>query len=187
MKGLDIELSNGHFDIVSGSVFSAGGGSASLLCYEENDITYVKTDPQSGSLYEGRIVIPKDTETVKISLKRCSASVGEINTGNFKAELVGSSAEFALVTARRIILSSGKSDVVIHAAPIVAAEFKCGFGSTRILLKKSSRGYSFDTVCGAGELTINSMKMKRIYKGGVPGGIPIKVSCGLGTVEIHNN
>ncbi|MCH5211531.1 MAG: hypothetical protein J1G06_00810 [Oscillospiraceae bacterium] len=189
MKGLVLELSNGHFDIVSGSVFSAEGGEMPLLCYEENGIVHIKTDPQAGALYEGRIVIPENfkTESVRISLKRCSVSVCEINTGDFEAELSESSAEFQSVAARRIRLSSGKSNVVIYATPVIAAEFKCGFGSTKIFLNKNSRGYSFDMLCGAGALTLDSKRLERTYKGGTPGGVNIKVTCGLGTVEIHNN
>ena len=187
MKGLVLELSNGHFDIVSGSEFSIESGTMPLLCYEENGIMHIKTDPQDGALGEACIAIPKAIESVKISLKRSAASVCAINTGNFEAELTESSTEFALVTARRVRFSAGRSDTVIRAAPIVAAEFRCGFGSTKIFLNPNSRGYSYDMVCGAGSLVLNSNKLKRTYRGGTPGGIPVKVSCGLGTVEIHNN
>lgn len=189
MKGLVLQLSNGHFDIVSGSVFSAEGGEMPLLCYEENGMAYIKTDPTSEGLYNGRIVIPESlrTESVSISLKRCSASVCAINAGNFEAELSESNAEFASVTARRIRFSAGRSNTVINAAPVIAAQFNCGFGNTKIYLEKSERGYYFDTVCGAGTITLNSKKLKRTYKDGTTGGIPVNVSCGLGTVEIHNN
>lgn len=187
MKGLMIELSNGHFDIVSGSGFAVESGTMPLLCYEENGIMHIKTDPQDGALGEARIAIPKASENVRILLKRASASICAVNTGIFEAKLTESSAEFISVKARRIRLFSGKSDTVIRAEPLVAAEFRCGFGSLKIFMGKNGRGYSYDMMRGEGTIALNSNELQRTYKGGTPGGVPVQVICGLGTVEIHNN
>ena len=189
MKGISLELSNGHFDIVKGAEFAAYGGGMPLLCFEENGIMHVITNPDGGGLYDGQIVIPETArlENITIKLKCCSIMADELNAGIFELSMSESSAEFVNINARRINVSTGRSNLVMNAAPVISAEFKCGFGNVSIVLAKNKRGYFYTTECGKGQLIINSQQQKRKYSAGISGGIPIYVQCGLGTVDIRNN
>lgn len=185
IKGIELVLSNGNFVIEKGEAFAAIDDNMPFLCYEENGVCHAECTPDGGGLYNARIVIPYGCrpEWISVRTKCASVTACELICGSFDGDIKESSINFSEIQARRIHMSMGRCDAVIYAKPLVAADFLCGYGSVQIFLANAPRGYKYNTFCGAGELTLNSNKLNRVYSGGSPNGVPVKISCGMGKVS----
>lgn len=188
IKGIDLVLSNGNFIIEKGDSFTATDSTMPFLCYEENGVCHAECTPDGGGLYDARIVIPHTCrpEWISIKLKCASVTSCGVTCGSFKGDIKESSVILHEIQARRINMSLGCCNAVIYAKPLVAADFLCGHGKTQIFFSNMTRGYKYNTFCGAGELTLNSKKLGRECSCGNPVGVPVNISCGMGRVSISD-
>lgn len=180
---VELELFDGVFSIESGNDFSVISDDAPVLRYVENSTAYVKCNPERGRMNDVKIIVPEKTQSINIKISDGALRVYPIVTGIAKLEIKDSAVEIERLEARRIIATLGRGQLNMHALPAVGAVFECGIGTADIFLMKNRHGYAFDTMCGAGNLNINSKSLGRHFHA-YDGVTIIKAKCGLGTMNI---
>lgn len=185
VKRVELKIGNGFFDIVYGDSFSIECKEVPFLCYEENDIWHVVSNPEPGESCNAVITLPKGIrlESFSVMLYDGAANVCEINSGMVDIEIRNATAEFEYIKARRINATLGKGSAVINAQPQVAAEFDCGFGDMLINLKKGN--YKIKSVRGNGRVSIGSSAVPREFESDEPNGVKVNLRCGLGNVDVN--
>ena len=185
MKSVKLKLRCGHFDIVTGKDMTANDPSLPFLLYTENNVGNIVCSPDEGITYNAQITLPCNIpESFELEASDISMLADKIITGSATLDLKSSSVCINSISARRINLSvtTGISD--IHAAPSVSLDVECGKGTVNLYLKRSSRGYFYTIVHGAGSVTINSIDVPRSHTCGSLKGTRVNIRCGLGNVNI---
>jgi hypothetical protein len=186
MKGIELRLANGHYRVRRGENFEIDGGEVPFLCYTENDIWHVESDPERESGSDALITIPYDdaVENVSIRLKNAALYSCSLNAGTVNLDIRDSQVNMNSIFARRIIIAMGKGEANIRLAPSVAADIDCGSGKMMLRLAENERGYRIESECGAGSIELGGRKVGRVNKSGNENGVMIKLRCGLGNVII---
>lgn len=187
IKGIDLKLANGIFEISHGSELKISDGGSPLLVYIENGILYVAVSPDKGIGYDVKIVLPenRETEFINISLSDGALYSDSVNTGSFDIDIKNSSCEIKMIKARRINAQLGKGNAIINARPLIGASFNCGMGEMTVNLSGNGRGYSLLATHGTGNIKINSVEVPREYKCSVKDGAEIDLCCGMGDLKLN--
>lgn len=185
IKRVELKIGNGFFDIVYGDSFSVECKEAPFLCYAENDIWHVVSNPEPGENCNAVITLPKGIklEGFSIQLYDGAANICELDSGTADIEVKNASAEFTYIKARRISAKLGRGSMIINTQPLVAADFNCGFGEMIINLKKGN--YRLKSLKGNGRVSIDSSAVPREFESGKPDGIQVNIRCGLGNVDVN--
>ena len=156
-----------------------------FLIYTENDTGNIVCSPDEGITYNARITLPDNIpESFDLEAEDISMIADKIVAGAAMLDLKSSSVCINSISARRINLSvsTGLSD--IHAAPSISLDIDCGKGTVNLYLKRSTRGYFYNIVHGAGSVTVNSIEVPRSHTCGSKNGTRINIRCGLGKVNV---
>ncbi len=185
VKRVELKIGNGFFDIVYGTGFGVECKEAPFLCYEENNIWHVVSNPEQGESCNAVITLPEgiELEGFSLILYDGAAKLCRLNCGMVDIEVRNATAECEYIRARRINAMIGKGSAVINAQPQVAAVFDCGFGDMIVNLKKGN--YKIKSVRGNGRVSIDSSAVPREYESGESNGIKVDLRCGLGNLDVN--
>lgn len=186
MKSAALKLSGGHFNIIANGSFNARDISQPFLSYSESGVWHCVCRPERGIDYDAEISLGYGNvqESIFIAADNCAITACPLTSGTASISLKNSSAEFETIKARRIDLSLGLGSVYLKAAPSIGMNVECGAGIMNIMLKSNNRGYYYIVRRGLGNVIIQSRSARRNDRIGKAEGIPIQISCGLGTVNI---
>ncbi|MGN0163268.1 MAG: hypothetical protein ACI4EA_06775 [Candidatus Ornithomonoglobus sp.] len=184
--GIELELSNGDYRIIYGNKLGVSSD-APFLCYTENNIWHIVSDPEKKNGLDAVVTLPAGCEHEFIKIKSQNAGIysSNLSAGTVELELKKCRTRFRNITARRVIISAVHGSNEISLKPLISADIDCGFGSLKAELRKSIREYYIEALCGAGSLVIDGVMTGRNYRTGAADGIKINVRCGLGNMIIN--
>lgn len=187
IKGIDLKLANGIFEISYGNELKIADNGSPLLVYIENGILYVAVSPDNGIGYDVKIILPQGLITEFMTIKLCNGALysDTVDTGSFDIDIKNSSCEIKMVKSRRLNATLGKGSAVINSRPLISASFNCGMGDMTVNLDKNERGYILSSKHGTGHIKINSVDVQREYNTGNRDGTKIDLCCGMGNLNVN--
>lgn len=188
IKGIDLKLANGVFEISYGDELKITDNGSPLLIYIENGILYVAVSPDNGIGYDVNIILPQGLKTEFMNIKLCDGALYSdvINTGSFDIDIKNSSCEIKMINSRRLNATLGKGNAIINSKPLISASFNCGMGDMTVNLDKNERGYILSAKHGTGSIKINSADLPREYNSGDKDAVKIDLCCGMGNLNVNH-
>lgn len=179
---VELALKNGIFEIISGEKFAMDCGNTPVMAYTREGTHHVEC--RDGAVYDMLMSIPRNTAELRITLTNAALHIREISADSTEIMISDGSVSADRIAAGSLYIRLGRGSVRVTAKLSDSGDFETGYGDMTICLAGRDRTYTFDTMHGAGTLTINAKAMPRNFQREVRNGIPIKAKCGLGTLSI---
>lgn len=176
--GLDIEIKNGKFNIVSGSEFKVITNIKKIKNYTEGGILNIKDESSSFNSKELTLVVPDIVyNEVSIELGAVKANIESIKTNKFDMDMsAGNVVIDNIIVNNEADIETGAGKFNIKNASITNLDLDMGAGKTVIngVLKGSTH---FDMGVGALEVNLNDSLDN--YK--------FTVDKGIGSIKLNDN
>lgn len=184
IKSVDLKLCGGSFVIVRDADFTVKSDDLAHLVYEKDGVWHVQSDPCRKNYSDTVITLPYGAVFSKLSL---CVEDGALEMCDTESESVlinakNASAEIGEITAKELYISAACANISLNANSKYTS-VDCGYGTVNLRQVRAKSGYSVNSKCGMGKVTLNSTILpKRSY---IPDGErKIDVICGMGEVNI---
>lgn len=185
IKSVKLELSGGEFEIVYGTDFSVTSDFLNHLVYEKDSVWHVMSDPCHGKYAKTVITIPcgYSFSNFQINLTDGALRLCKTSCENIEFKVKSASAEVDTVTAQNLYISISRADLRI-SLDAKNTNIDCGYGTVDLRFAQYKNGYSINSRCGMGNVTLNSSLLPKKFKSN-NGNRKINVICGMGDVNIN--
>ena len=164
IKSVKLELSGGEFEIIYGTDFCVTSDASNHLVYEKDSVWHVMSDPCHGKYAKTVITIPcgYSFANFQINLTDGALKLCKTDCENIEFNLKSASLEADTAVAENLYISTSRADLRI-SLDAKNTNIDCGYGTVDLMFLQNKNGYSINSQCGMGNVTLNSSLLPKKF------------------------